>query len=310
MCSPCPFGFDGNGYNGCQLIDQCRNTTGVAHNCTAVAACSLLSPGVYTCTCPLGYVGDGFEIGTGIAHSGCTDVAAPVLTCPDLIVVQAWPDAPQAWVTVQLQEARDNSGAAPSISATRIFDEVATSIVVDEPQQFPVGTSGISVVAQDADSNTAGCIGEVEVQPIVSVTVPTRMHYLYEGRSSSVVVYMYHLGSAPEANTTVVEVLANAADAAQDFLHLDSPRATFTQSNWSTWVTMRVRVYDNMVDQGDRYSAEVYHTTTSLDVVSCPPPPNHYCHRKLALLTPLRIRSATDARQSHFAASLHHRAGR
>ena len=237
LCSPCPFGFDGNGYNdggGCTLVNQCLNTTGVAHNCTAVAACSLLSPGIYTCTCPAGYVGDGYEIGTGIAHSGCTDVAAPVLTCPGLIVAQAWPDAQQAWVTVQLQEARDNSGAAPLISATRIFDEVATSIVMDAPQQFPVGTSAISVVAQDADSNTAGCIGEVQVQPIVSVTVPTRMHYLYEGRMSSVVVYMYHLGSAPESNTTVVEVLAYAADTAKDFLYLDSPRTTYTQANWST----------------------------------------------------------------------------
>ena len=295
LCSACPLGFEGNGYNGCTLIDQCRNTTGVVHNCTAVAACHLDSPGAYSCHCPAGYEGDGFEIDPDRIHTGCTDIASPILECPSAIVVQAWPDATRASVTLEMQEASDNSGAPPSVTATRVYDTVATSVAIGDPQLFQVGTSTVRVVAQDAQQNTAACTVDVEVQPVVSVAVPTRMHYLFEGRDTSVVVYSYHLGSAPASNLTVVEVLARPAGIAQTFLYLDSPRATFTSANWSTpgeatverpvraypavrsmhtdpWcllaVMMRVRVFDNMVDEGDKYFAEIYHTTSSADIVS------------------------------------------
>lgn len=56
---------------------------------------------------------------------------------------------------------------------------------------------------------------------------------------------------------------------------------------------IRVCVYDNMVDQGDRYSAEIYHTTTSLDVVSYPSLDNCCCHCKHDCLGILLTRSNT-----------------
>eukprot|EP01044_Picomonas_judraskeda_P002126 COSAG03_NODE_143_length_11660_cov_5.617853_3_plen_2211_part_00 len=267
-CSSCPVGFEGNGYDGCTIVDQCRNTTGVVHNCTAIATCHLDSPGMYSCHCPAGYEGDGFTIESGQMYTGCTDIAAPILVCPSVVVVEAWPDASRALVTFAPQEVGDNSGVSPIVRASQVYDDIATSITVGEPQYFPVGASTVHVIAQDAEHNTATCTVDVDVQPVVSVSVPTRMHYLFEGRESSMVMYSYHLGSPPADNTTVVEVLARAAGNAEAFLQLDSPRATFTSLNWSVAATMRVQVSDDSIDQGTQYFAEIYHTTSSSDIVS------------------------------------------
>ncbi|KAG5067493.1 hypothetical protein JHK86_011224 [Glycine max] len=59
----CYSGYRGNPYlsNGCQDVDECNEKT---HNCTEGSICSN-SPGIYSCSCPKGYEGDGKNNGTG-----------------------------------------------------------------------------------------------------------------------------------------------------------------------------------------------------------------------------------------------------
>jgi hypothetical protein len=300
-CSQCAFGYRGvaagapsqgipvEAHMGCELIDPCTEST---HECTALANCSLTSPGLYHCQCPNGYSGDGRTSG-----SGCVDIAKPTLRCPTSVELDAWPDVPTARLTVRVLEhwhvmngsepslvefdrwgvvsalrahAEDNSAGLLTLSARKIFNgssvDAVTVSLAGQMSHWAVGLNQLFIFARDAANNVGSCVVNVNVKALVGIVAPRSLPSpMREASIDTSAIFAFHLGSSPEANSTVT-LHATISGTAAPYLRLDPNPVTFTAANWSTAAQVRVLLRANRRQCGNpNYGGQLQLRSDSTD---------------------------------------------